>query len=352
MPRGLLSIIAFLLIPLTACGQPPTHRIVAAEEQSVQARIGYEVRAANFIVTRWMLFMSEPPELPSQIKVKVTSEPHGKVIAEKSPIARKVRLFDVTVAKPAPGGKLALRQDIAAVLRSRTLVPLEPGEKPPAVPALTGTERKFYLGPTRHIDFDSTEFKAWLDAKKLTRPKSELALDFAGRVLGVIRSDFGYRFDPAEEKRASVSCQQPATDCGGMTILFVAAMRANDIPTRILVGRFAKPRRPGTTLQDLDFDQPHVRAEFHVPGIGWIPVDPSFANRDREKPIESFIGRDPGDMLVLHVDLELRLPVMDRELNADILQIEPFVWAVGRGKLDLMLMPSMWELKAIPIKKK
>ena len=180
--------------------------------------------------------------------------------------------------------------------------------------------------------------------------KTEPPLEFAARVLKVIRADYEYKFDPADEKRASVSCSRPATDCGGMSFVYVAAMRANDIPARVLIGRFALPRKPGTTPADTEYDQPHVRTEMHVAGIGWVPVDPAFAHRGKDRPVSEFIGHDPGDMLVLHVDLDLRIPVPDKEQTVDLLQVEPFVWTVGRGKLDVTLGPTKWDLKVAPIK--
>lgn len=348
--RGLIVPLLVLLAPTAAAAQTPTHRIEIADHQSVQAGIGYEVRSRDFAVTRWMVYIAEPPELPSQTKVKAVCEPEGKSITEKSPLARKVRLFDIPLANPTAGAKLVLKQDITAMLRSRKLVPFEEGDKAPAVPALTATERKYYTGATKRYDFDKQEFKAWLLGKRLIRDKKDAPIDYAARILEVIRADYAYRFDPVEEKRASVTCTRNATDCGGMTILFVSAMRAHDIPARTLVGRLAKPRREGSMPGELAYDQPHVRAEFHVPGIGWIPVDPTYANRDTSEPVTAFVGRDPGDLLVLHVDLDLRLPLLDKEQTADLLQLEPAYWAYGRGKPDAFTGPSRWELKATPAK--
>jgi|GEM_PF-790726 len=351
MPSRFLPLLAWALLPGAVAAQAPTHRLVVADHQTIQAGIGYDLRSRDFVVQRWIAYIAEPPELPSQGKVKVTCEPAGKVVAEKSPLARKVRVFDVPVAKPASGARLVLKQDVQAVLRSRKLEPLEADEKPPAVPALTAAERKWYTAVTRRYDFDKVEFKNWLDFKKLNRKKGESAIDFASRLLAVIREDYAYRFDPAEEKRASVTCERGATDCGGMSILFASAMRAHDIPARTLVGRFAKPRREGAVAGELDYDQPHARVEFHVPGIGWIPVDPTYANRGRDKPVSFYVGHDPGDLLVQHVDFDLRLPVLDKEQSTDLLQIEPLFFAMGRGKLDVFLGPSRWELKTTSIAK-
>jgi len=352
MPRSHFPALALLALwPAAAAAQPPapTHKIEATDRQSVTATVTYEVRTTAFAATRWTAFLPEPPELPSQVRVKTTADPGGKVVAEKSPLARKVRMIDLAVAAPAPGGNLTLRLDVRATLRSRRLVPLAAGEKPPAVAALAAKEKAFYLAPSGQIDFAAKPFGEWLDAKQLRKGKDETPVAFAGRVLEVMRASFEYKYDATENKRASAACGRAATDCGGMTFVFVGALRANDIPARVLVGRLAEPRKPGSRPADLEYDRPHVRAELYVAGVGWVPVDPAYAVAGRNRPAAAFVGDDPGDLLVLHVDLDLRLPYPDRERTAEVLQLGTNVWAAGRGAFDGTAGPSGWELTATPV---
>jgi transglutaminase-like putative cysteine protease len=343
--RGFAVAALFVALSVGASAQSPTHRMLIIDHRTIAASIGFDIHTTDFTVTRWIVYLPEPPELPSQTKVKTAFEPLGTTIAEKSLLARKIRVIDVPLAAPTRGAALSLKQQITATLRTRRLVPLKSGEKPPMVPALTSAERKFYLASSLRIDCDTSAFKNWLVVKKLNRDKSEPPLDYAARVLKVIRRDYAYKFDQADEKRASVSCSRAATDCGGMTFIFVAAMRANDIPARVLVGRLAQTRKPGSTPDDCDYDQPHVRAEFHAAGIGWVPVDPAFANFEKSRPVEQFIGEDLGDMLVLHVDLDLRLPTPGNEQVVDMMQLEPYVWTFGFGKLDVALGPTKWHAR-------
>jgi len=64
--------------------------------------------------------------------------------------------------------------------------------------------------------------------------------------------------------------------------LFVALCRAIGIPARCVFGQRTGPSR---LFRSLGLDSPdatrghHVRAEFYVPGYGWIPVDPSDVRR-------------------------------------------------------------------------
>lgn len=353
MSRNVCLVLCILVVqgasPVVA--QPPLLKIEATDHETVSATITYETLARNCIVSRWTAFLPEPPELPSQTGVKTTSTPTGKVVAEKSPLARNVRMIDLQIAKPAPGAEFKVRLEIRATLRSRELVPLAKGESPPTVTSLTPTEKKYYLAPSNLVDFDAKPFRDWLEAKKLRLQKNEQPLTLAARVLEELRDDFKYRYDELEDKRASAVCTRAGTDCGGMTNLFVAVMRANEIPARALIGRLALPRKPGAMPTDLEFDRPHARAEMYVEGVGWVPVDPSYAVATKENPVTAFIGHDPGDLLVLHVDFDLRLPFPDKERTADLLQLGPYYWVAGRGAFESVPGPNGWEVTTAPVVK-
>ncbi|CAN0077233.1 unnamed protein product, partial [Phaeothamnion confervicola] len=348
----LVSVGLLLLSAALAGAQPPALRIEATDRQKVSATITYDIKTTDFAATRWMIFLPEAPELPSQVKVKTVADPAGKLLTEKSPLRRPVRYIDRPVAVPTPGSGVTMRLEIQAVLRSRKLVEVPEGEKPPAVAPLTAEERKYYLSRTPRVDYDAKPFREWLEAKKLQRAKEEGPLAYAARVTEVIRADYEYHYDPDEDRRASALCSAARTDCAGMSYLFVAAMRANGVPARLLVGRLARPRERGSDRTKTGFERPHVRAELYAAGIGWVPVDVAYAQAARAKPVSAFVGTDPGDLLVLHVDTDLRLPYPDQERDAQFLQIGPHYWAQGNGKFDGHFGPSGWELKATPIEKK
>ncbi len=68
-------------------------------------------------------------------------------------------------------------------------------------------------------------------------------------------------------------------ECGDYAALFIALCRAAGIPARAQVGFWTS--RP---------DDPHIWAEFHAPGIGWVPVDPSVGDRTRRS---AYFGQVP-----------------------------------------------------------
>ena len=352
MCRQLVAIGVVLLSSALVGAQPPALRIEATDRQKVNATITYEIKTTNFAATRWMIFLPEAPTLPSQVKVKTVADPSGKLLTEKSLLRRPVRYIERSEAVPTPGTGITMRLEIEAVLRSRKLVQVKEDEKPPVVTPLTAEERKYYLARTPRVDYDAKPFREWLEAKKLHRAKEESPLAFAERVVEVIRTDYEYNYDPDEDRRASTVCSAAKTDCAGLSYLFTAAMRTNGVPARFLVGRLARPRERGSDRTKPGFERPHVRVEFYAAGIGWVPADPTYAQAARAKPVSAFVGTDPGDLLVLHVDTDLRLPYPDKEREAQFIQIGPHYWAQGNGKFDGYFAPSGWELKATPIEKK
>ena len=77
-----------------------------------------------------------------------------------------------------------------------------------------------------------------------------------------------------------------------------------------------------------------MRAEMFVAGIGWVPVDPALATANKNRPVTAYLGYDPGDLLVLHVDVDLQLPFPDKVRESQLLQIGPYYWSLGKGAFD------------------
>ena len=76
------------------------------------------------------------------------------------------------------------------------------------------------------------------------------------------------------------------------------------------------------------------------------------AQRYKRRPVTAFIGNDMADLLVLHVDVDLKLPFPDKVREAQFLQLGPYYWTTGTGTFDGSLGPTTWDLKATPIRQR
>ena len=166
---------------------------------------------------------------------------------------------------------------------------LEPGEPPAAVPRLTRAERSAYLASSKHFDFTSPRFRAWLVKEDLKRKPAERDLDFAHRAMQAMVRDYTYRFELKSDRSASAVCKAGWSDCGGLATVYVSILRSNGIPARCLSGRNVKP------------DSTHVRLDFYAEGVGWVPGDPSLAIAKHSA--DAGFGREPTDMVIMHFDL-------------------------------------------------
>jgi len=75
-------------------------------------------------------------------------------------------------------------------------------------------------------------------------------------------------------------------ECGEYVALFVALCRASGIPAKPVVGMLAGTGR-----------NPHVWAEFYLQDIGWVPVDPTFADTGYD-PNYYFGNLDNGRLIM------------------------------------------------------
>lgn len=245
----------------------------------------------NLTVLEWDVFMARPPDLPGQTDVSYEVQ----VVGIDKPEAKEV--YDAGQRRPmvelivASGDKrlqsrLETKFIFEATLMTQNLVP-----GPPARPAeeLSGPERSACLAESWAMDFNDREFQRWLDEKGLRRGK-ESDLRFAYRAFETLARDFSYFADPKGfEQRASRVCRLERAECGGLSHLFVAILRASGIPARILVGWAVG-------------DGTHVKAEFYAEKTGWVPVEVSGGVSTKDTSVGTHFGGDPYPLLVAHVN--------------------------------------------------
>jgi len=222
------------------------------------------------------------------------------------------------------------RVEITGVFQTRQLVDGPPGlsAKPIVAP-----EPGEFLASTESINWQSGSFQDWLDCSGLRRAKNESPVAFGGRVYAYFRTHGRYTYPPVSAWNSAACCQRLRTDCGGFSLIFTAACRANRIPARLLVGQCFKGRRQADgTVVLTDNRQAHVIAEFFDPQIGWIPEDISSAFlRARGYPDLDFFGRDPGFFFAWHVDTDFHFDT-PRKSDAHVQWIQnPNLWFSGNA---------------------
>jgi transglutaminase-like putative cysteine protease len=269
-------------------------------------------------LAEWIIWAPRLPRLQGQAEVSTKLDPGGKAVEEQSVLRRPFTVAHVPVRGRAQQLGMSVQVTYWATLMSRRLVPLAEGEKPPTLAPLPASERKLALIPTSLLDFRSPDFQKWMDEQGLRRKRGEEDLHFARRVFMVLRRTFTYEFNPAMDRRCSVVCRQGKSDCRGLSLLFVAVLRANGVPSRVLVGRWAKSAEQGQRFAGANYHQEHTMAECYAQGIGWVPADVAAGLAAEASALGSeTFGNDPGQFLVLHVDHGL---VFGPLLHLEVLQ--------------------------------
>ena len=95
-------------------------------------------------------------------------------------------------------------------------------------------------------------------------------------------------------------------DCGNFSSVFISLLRAHGIPSRHIV--MLSPTEAGY----------HVRAEFYLPGYGWIAADPTFRNSN---PSGDYFGKFTGKYVVMSFGINSLCKDPDgKDYRADLLQ--------------------------------
>jgi transglutaminase-like putative cysteine protease len=313
--------------------------------QRIEAVLTFGERAPSFKAEKWLIYVAKLPELPSQAKVRTTVQPEALLVQDQSPLKREVFAVQIVPRLPEQQQKFRIQVKYQATLMSRRLVPLLDSEPAPPIKPLDLLTRRRALAASDTIDFRHKAFEKWLEKNKLKRQDKESEVEFAQRVLMAIRSQFTYAFYD-HDRTAGRLADLKKTDCAGMSVLFVAACRANGIPARSLIGRLAESRDPAAAPNTAEHTRVHVRVEFFAETLGWVPAEPTLAITNKSRPVSQFVGTDPGDLLVQHIDAGFVMPSFKEPING--LQILAFA-ATGQGNLDGREDMQDWQVRKLPM---
>jgi transglutaminase-like putative cysteine protease len=268
------------------------YKVTITASKQIRATVKAAYRYPNMVAEEWWAAYPFPPEFDGQPSAR------GQFRVLEAPLAETGRMIDEgTLRQPLAtlhwfpesidGGRSFTTLATYELNINRRA--LEPGEPTAPVRPLTRAERAAFLSSSKHFDFTTPKFRAWLEKHELKRKKGERDLDFAHRAMVAMVETHTYRFELTSDRSASAVCKAGWSDCGGLSTVYVSILRANGIPARCLSGRNLKP------------DGAHVRLDFYAEGIGWVPGDPALAIAKHSA--DAGFGREPTDMVIMHFDL-------------------------------------------------
>jgi hypothetical protein len=310
---------------------PPMH-VVLGDPLIVDVRLHTDVVAPHALAKRWQFVVAGPAVCDGQRTISVSLVPEGIGTIDLSLWKRPLLIAEVATNKRQPNRMTATWQ-AQIELRSRTLVD-GPSENPVAV--LPMVQRTAALAVTSLIDWTNEDLQKGLDTADLRPHDGEHAIAFTQRVLHHVRS-LRYVYTADMDRCASRVLTTGESDCGGLGVLTVATLRAAGIPARLLVGRWAKSAKPTDQLEGLPYGQWHVKLEFYIDDIGWIPAD---ATMEMHNPAAWF-GRQNADFITLHIDPGVRVKTLFGERELFWAQGIAF-WIRGDGTLDNKTVDETW----------
>ena len=358
----------FLEFPALAQGDPPVdsspspspspnpgkdspYSLVITPARRVQAELSYDLQTPGLTAREWIIYAAQLPVLPCQTSVSSALLPDGQPGLELSAEHRPILRVRIPAKTPERKHGLDLRVEYQATLWARRLVLGRAGagqgrDIPAPPPTLSPDERRWALASGGQFDFNSDDFRQWLDDQGLRRNPDEGEVDFARRVFLAIKRGFTYAFADSMDRQASHVCRAGKSDCGGLSVLFVSALRANRVPARVLVGRWAES---STLVAGKVFDQQHAKVEFFAEGVGWVPADLSSALlHDKSPEGLTYFGNDEGDFLVMHLDTNLVCDTIHFGRKTVAWLQAPSYWVNASGSFENAVTRERWSVTSGP----
>jgi transglutaminase-like putative cysteine protease len=336
MPR--LAVLLLLCAPLTSFADSSQKHIELAGSE--RFRITYD---SSFT---WpgsgggaKMYLPIPPDTGGQHITSFSSSIKGEVETDENG-------HKLLVATLHPGESRRVHWHVV-ITGTWDVRQLEDGA-PSADDPVPGTGEGSWLGTSESLNWREDAFQDWLDHAGLRRREGETAVDFAQRVYSYLRNNGEYSYPPDSAWNSAACARRLRTDCGGFSLVFVGACRANHIPARLLVGQCFKARRAGGGVVLTGGRQAHVIAEFYDPQIGWIPEDISsqFLHVGGFGDL-NFFGRDPGYFFAWHTDTDFHFDT-PRKADAHVQWIQnPNLWFTEDADEANDTVTHHWEIERL-----
>lgn len=329
-----------------AATRPAQWAIETGRLERVEASLIFVAAAPRMSnLKEWVFLGPMPPDHPSIANVKVESTPAHTEVREKIAPRRPGLMWRIVPADPAA------KFTTLSITYTLDLVPRRLVVRPATAPAhveLGAEERAACTAAGTLTNFDTDGFQAWLAAEKLRPRPDETDIDFARRAFQHIDEKAGFDFKATMDRRATAVCKVMKSDCAGLSSLYVAVLRANGIPARQLIGRWAQSSKKDEKLEGIDWQQEHVKSEFFAAGVGWVPVDISVAVQlDKTPGSLRHFGRDDGGLVLMHIDPDVRLDGIHPGFRSVQFLQGPEFHCIGTGSMEGRVSRSDWQVKTL-----
>lgn len=343
--QKLTTLLIALVFAEPASAAEPAYKLQTREVGRVTATMVHDIGCEKLVADEWLLFAPVLPETAGQSNVRSQMKPAAKDITELSPLKRPLMLARVKATDSDLKHHVRMEVTYEATLHSRRLVAGSRGEAV-QVTMPTKAEREAALRSAGDLSFDDKAFRDWQKQHRLTRATAESDIEFARRVFSTIRKNFRYEYEPDSDRSSKVVCGAGKSDCGGLSNLFVATLRSQGIPARTLSGRWATSANENEKLGGHPFYQYHVKAEFFVDGVGWVPVDMASAIlHDRSEGGLYYFGYDPGDFLTQHIDGNIEIDTIHFGRESLPTLQRPAFWVTGQGAFEGVKITESWKVE-------
>jgi transglutaminase-like putative cysteine protease len=135
-----------------------------------------------------------------------------------------------------------------------------------------GINNNQYFEPGEKVEVSAPEIAVKASEFNVNKSKVELAKD----IYDFVNTHITYDLDPEYANKGALSGIKTARGvCDEYATLFTALSRALHLPARVVTGYWIdEPLKQGA-WNDVSSNA-HAWAEFYLPGVGWIPVEPTF----------------------------------------------------------------------------
>jgi transglutaminase-like putative cysteine protease len=276
-----------------------------------------------------------PPTTDRQRLVSVSVDKEASTVEDNSPLRRPLLLG---YFKERAQHKLSKKNNViisySLELTPRKLVATtEENALPPSL-----DNPQAFLRSDDTIDWNSESFLRWLKKMKLERQPNESPLEFARKLYDTLKECGRYKYPPPTPWKASMIATKSRSsvvgDCGTFSILFVAACRANGIPSRLLSGQWAENTIGVKRLAARDLET-HVYSEFYDSSIGWIPADISMAMAVKDSRSDDLFGTDwTTPFVTMHFDADIQLPIKGMDQVQTQWLLAPVGYNTATGQRD------------------